>query len=90
MVGMAENPYKTDTSQEALEVQLACWRRMSPGERIEKTCAMSRRVRNMAMDAIRRRHPELADAEVRLMFIELTYGKALADDIRQCFAERAR
>ena len=41
------------------------------------------------MDAIRRRHPELGDAEVGLMFIELTYGKSLADDIRRWRAERA-
>ena len=81
--------YTVDTSQEALEVQLACLRCMSPRERIRKTLAMSRRVRNMAMDAIRRRHPDLGDAEVRLMFIELTYGKSLADDIRSWRAERA-
>lgn len=79
----------TDTSDEALEVQLACLRRLSPQERVQKTCTMSRRVRNLAMDAIRRRHPGLGDVEVRLMFLELTYGKALADEIRQYCAERA-
>lgn len=80
---MNQLPYAIDTSREALEVQLDCLRRLTPHERIRKTCAMSRRVRNMAMDAIRRRHPEMDDMEVRLRFIELTHGKSLADDIRQ-------
>ena len=86
---MAKLQYTADTSEEALEVQLGCLRRMSSRERIQQTCAMSRRVRNMAMDAIRRRHPNLSDAEVQLMFIELTYGKSLADDVRRWSAERA-
>ncbi len=51
---------------------------------------MSRRVRNMAMAAIRRRHPDFGDADVRLMFIELTHGKSLADDIRRSCSEHAR
>jgi hypothetical protein len=89
MMDMQESDYTADTSKEALEVQLACLRQMSPGERIRQTLAMSRRVRNMAIDAIRRRHPDLEDAEVGLMFIELTYGKSLAEDIRRWRAERA-
>jgi hypothetical protein len=88
MMDMQESDYTADTSKEALEVQLACLRQMSPGERIRQTLAMSRRVRNMAMDAIRRRHPDLEDAEVGLMFIELTYGKSLAENIRRWRAER--
>ncbi len=88
MTRMAELKYTSDTSQESLEVQLACRRRMSSRERMRQTLVMSRRMRNMAMDAIRRRHPELGDAEVGLMFIELTYGKSLADDVRRWRAER--
>ena len=81
--------YTVDTSKEALEVQLACLRQMSPRERIRQTLAMSRQVRNMALNAIRRRHPDLGDAEVGLVFIELTYGKPLADDIRRSREERS-
>jgi len=36
----------------------------------------------MAFDAIRRRHPESSEDDVRLKFIELTYGKHLADEVR--------
>ncbi len=42
----------------------------------------------MAFDAIRRRHPEFNEEEVRMAFIELTYGKSLADDVRRWKQER--
>ena len=88
MVDMKKLDYTVDTSKEAFEVQLACLRQMSPRERMRQTLAMSRQVRNMTLDAIRRRHPNSEDAEVGLMFIELIYGKSLADDIRRSRAER--
>lgn len=84
---MAQFP---DTSTEALAVQLAGLRKMSSSERIRQTFTMSRRLRDMALNAIRRRHPGWAESEVRLKFIELTYGKALADEIRRKGAERSR
>ena len=73
----------TDTSPEALAVQLECLRRMSPHERLEKVFAWSSGLREMAFAAIRRRHPEFDEAEVRLQFIDLTYGRKLADDVRR-------
>ncbi len=72
----------SDTSDEALAVQLECLRRMSPHERLRRACAWSGQIRRMAFDAIRRRHPEYSEDEVRLRFIELTYGKELADEVR--------
>lgn len=72
----------SDTSVEALEVQLACLRQMTPHERLRRACAWSGQVRRMAFDAIRRRHPEYSEDEVRMKFIELTYGKTLANAIR--------
>lgn len=72
----------SDTSDEALAVQLECLRQMSPRERLRRACAWSGQVRRMAFDAIRRRHPEYSEDEVRLHFIELTYGKELADEVR--------
>ena len=80
----------TDTSPDAAAVQLECLRQMTPRERIRKTCAMSRLVKNMAFDAIRRRHPDLSDRDVQLIFIELTYGKNLADDVRSWQQEKGR
>ena len=40
------------------------------------------------MNAIRRRHPEFDDGEVQLKFIEMTYGKELAEDVRRWKLER--
>lgn len=42
----------------------------------------------MSLNAIRRRHPELSDDEIRLKFIELTYGTELAHDVRRHLKER--
>jgi hypothetical protein len=86
---MVKLQYTTDTSQEALDIQLACLRQMSPQERLRRSCAMSRQVRNMAFKAIRRHHPEWSDEEVQLCFIELNYGKALADNVRRWRRERS-
>ena len=72
----------SDTSDEALAVQMARLRQMSPHERLRRSCAWSGQVRRMAFDAIRRRHPEYSDDEVRLSFIELTFGKELAEEVR--------
>lgn len=80
---MDSTVYTMDTSPEARAIQLECLRRMSPHERLEKSCAMSNQVKQMAFAAIRRRHPDFNEDEVRLKFIELTYGKTLADDVRE-------
>ena len=85
---MQMQPYTTDTSDEALAVQLEGLRRMSPTERVNKMCKLSASLRRMAKDAIRRRHPEFDESEVRLKFIELTYGKELADSVRNYLRER--
>lgn len=66
-----------------MTVQLEGLRQMSPQQRIQRMCAMSNHVREMAMNAIRRRHPDFSDDDVRLRFIELTYGHDLADAIRK-------
>lgn len=86
---MSRTPYTTDTSPEAYAVQLELLRRTSPIERLRKTFALSRQVKRMAMDAIARCHPDWDEAAVRLKFIELTYGKALADDVRRSQEEQA-
>ena len=83
MFSMAPSVYTTDTSAEAEAVQLDLLRKMTPQQRIEKMCGLSHSVRQMTLQAIRRRHPEYSDADVQLKFIELTYGQALADDLRR-------
>lgn len=79
---MSRPPYSTDTSPEARAVQLELLRRASPTERLERACSLSNGVRRLAIAAIRRRHPEFDEDEVRIKFIELTYGKELAEGVR--------
>ncbi len=79
---MSHRPYTTDTSPEARAVQLELQRRMSPDERLEKAFSLSNGLRRMAMDAIRRRHPDFDEDQVRIKFIELTYGKDLAAGVQ--------
>ncbi|MCA9129036.1 MAG: hypothetical protein KDB22_18240 [Planctomycetales bacterium] len=86
---MASHPYTTDTSEEALQVQLDGFRKMSPTERIHKMCSLSASLRRMAMNAIRRRFPGIDEQETRLRFIEFTYGPELADAVRDHLQKRA-
>ena len=61
---------------------------MSPADRIAKMCNLSASLRRMAFDAIRRIHPNLNEAEVRLKFIESTYGEELAAEVRSHLKHR--
>jgi hypothetical protein len=80
---MAGMTYTTDTSPEAEAIQLDLLRQMTPEQRILKMCSLSQSVKKMAFDAIRRQHPEYSAEDVRLAFIELNFGKSLADDVRR-------
>jgi hypothetical protein len=81
-------PYTTDTSVEAEAIQLELLRRMSPADRIAKMCNLSASLRRMAFDAIRSLYPDLDESEVRLKFIESTYGKELAAEVRNHLHQR--
>lgn len=79
---MSPPPYTTDTSRDARDVQLRLLRRMPPAERARKVFALSDQLKEMALDAIRRRSISNED-DVKLRFIELTYGDALAGHVRR-------
>ncbi|WP_413431648.1 hypothetical protein [Crateriforma spongiae] len=81
-------PYTTDTSAEAEAIQLELFRRMTPTERLAKMCSLTATVRRMAFDAIRRTHPDLDEAGVRLKFIETTYGEEIANNVREHLKQR--
>lgn len=81
---MDPTTYTTDTSDEALEMQLECFRSMTPKERIAKMSSWSSQIKRMGFEAIRRRHPEYDELQVQFKFIELTYGEELAEGFRRC------
>jgi len=78
----------SDTSNSAAVVQRARIRELAPLERLRKGCALSNRGRRMALEAIRRRHPDADAAEVRLRYLELAYGRALAAEVRRWLGDR--
>ena len=71
-----------DTNREAELVLLELVRKKPAIVRLRDACAASRRVAQQCKNAIRRRHPDLSDDEVKLQFIELHYGKKLASEVR--------
>jgi hypothetical protein len=73
----------TDTSPDAEEAQLECFRRLTPQDRLRKMLASSCRGRDLALAAIRRVDPALPEAEVRLRYLGIAYGEALAAEVRR-------
>lgn len=71
-----------DTSAEAARVQSESFRKMTPGERFTRMSTWSSRIKRMAIDAIRRRHPEFSDQQLQWAFIEIAYGVDLAQSVR--------
>ena len=78
----------SDTSPDADEAQLECFRRLTPQERLRKMIESSRRGRDLAMAAIRRRNPGIPESEVRLRYLALAYGNELASEVKRWLGER--
>ncbi len=71
-----------DTHPEAERVQIELFRRAGPEKRLALALSRSADAVEMARNAIRRRHPGLSEEEVKLKFVEVHYGKELADRMR--------
>ena len=54
-----------DTTREAEAARIAVLRRLGPSERVRIAAEMSEGARRIAIDAERRRHPELTDEQAR-------------------------
>lgn len=72
----------TDTHPDAAAVQFELLRRLTPSRKIELVCKLTAAVVALSRQGIRDRHPNLSEQEVDLMFIEMNYGKELADGVR--------
>lgn len=66
-----------DTSPDAAAVQTALYRRMSPARRCELAAEMSVAARRIALDGIRRRHPEYTPEEARFALFRVLVGDEL-------------
>jgi hypothetical protein len=74
----------TDTSVDVARAQLRLLRDKSPAERGDLALQLSSEVIKACKRAIARAHPELTPRQVGHLFVELHYGRALADAVRQC------
>ena len=83
------HPYTTDTSPDAEEVQLDLIRRMPPQERALNTLRMTTRLIRECKAAIKRNNPALTQREIGIAFIELNYGKELAEAVDHYQLDRA-
>jgi len=71
-----------DTSPEAERVQIELIRKMSPARKFNLVRSMTRTMIQASRENIRLLHPHLSEEELNLLFIELYYGKDLADRVR--------
>ena len=77
-----------DTSPELERVQIELLRKAGKTRRLQLGLELSSEALEMAQRAIRRAHPELSELEAKLLFVEVTYGKDLADGVRAHLAKR--
>ena len=67
-----------DTTRDARAAQLAVWRRMGPEGRLRSALESSEAMRQVALDAIRQRHPEYDDATALRALVALLHGVEVA------------
>ena len=73
----------TDTALDAEQMQLHLLRDKSPSARLGLASRLSSEVIRASKRAISRAHPELTEREVGYLFIELHYGRDLAEAARR-------
>lgn len=78
-----------DTDPQAEKVLVELIRKSSVAERISRVCSLSQTVMYLSRRAIQRANPDMSEREVDLLFVELHYGKDLADRLRS-YMERKR
>lgn len=77
-----------DTHPEAERVQIELLRKAGPARRLELGLSFSQDALQLARAGIKRVHPSASEEEISLIFIEVTYGKDLANRVRAYLAAR--
>ena len=76
-----------DTHLEAERVQIELLRKATITRRLELAFSLSQDALHLAREGIRRAHPEASEEEIGLIFVEINYGKELADRVRFYLAQ---
>jgi hypothetical protein len=77
-----------DTDPETEKVHLAMLRAAAPARRLQLALSLSRTVMALSRGGIARRCPGASPEEVGLRFVETSYGRALAEELRAHLATR--
>ncbi|MDZ4701705.1 MAG: hypothetical protein SH809_18480 [Rhodothermales bacterium] len=64
----------TDSSPEAVTVQMEIFRRMPGAQKVRVAMELSERVRKLACARLRSTHPEWTERQVMLELIRITHG----------------
>jgi hypothetical protein len=59
-------------------------------DRLEKVWSLSRTVSQLALEGIRRAHPNASQEELLLLYVSIHYGQEIADRLRQYQDETRR
>lgn len=78
----------SDTNPEIERIQIEMLRKAGAARRLQLGLELSGEALELAQRGIRQAHPHLSELEVKLKFVEVTYGKDLADRVRAYLAER--
>ena len=77
-----------DTRPEAEHVLIELLRKATPERRLELGLTFCDEGLAIAHQAIAQAHPLLSQEEQKLLFVEITYGKDLAEKVRAYLARR--
>ncbi|HLL79642.1 MAG TPA: hypothetical protein VKT25_09090 [Ktedonobacteraceae bacterium] len=83
-------PQSRDTHPEIERIRIEWLRKAGPHRRLQLGLALCNEAFAIAQQGIRRAHPEASELEAKLIFVEVTYGKDLADRVREYLATRQR
>ena len=81
-------PQSRDTHPEIERIQIELLRKAGTQRRLQLGLKLSGEALVIAQKGIRRAHPEVSELEAKLIFVEVTYGKDLADRVRAYLAKR--
>ncbi|MEO8971845.1 MAG: hypothetical protein ABI406_09645 [Ktedonobacteraceae bacterium] len=88
---LQENGMRTqssDTSPEAERVQIDLLRKAGVVRRIELAFSLTQSAIELSRQGMRRRYPLASEEDLNLLFVELNYGKELADRVRTALSRR--
>ena len=83
---MPNQALPTDTSLEAMRVQIAALRRLGPGGRGRLVMKLSRELHERLIAGVRHRHPEYTARQVASDVLRLRFGDKVARQVENAFA----